>query len=40
MMEHAEAWLRARGAVKLNLMIRHTNAPAVGFSGSDMRTTT
>jgi len=31
MMEHAEAWLRARGAVKLNLMIRHTNAPALGF---------
>lgn len=31
MMERAEAWLRARGAVKLNLMIRHTNVPALGF---------
>jgi ribosomal protein S18 acetylase RimI-like enzyme len=31
MMQEAEAWLRARGAVKLNLMIRHTNARALGF---------
>jgi ribosomal protein S18 acetylase RimI-like enzyme len=31
MMREAESWLRARGAVKLHLMIRHTNAPARGF---------
>jgi ribosomal protein S18 acetylase RimI-like enzyme len=31
MIREAEEWLRARGAVKLNLMIRHTNTPALGF---------
>ena len=27
----AEAWLRARGVVKVNLMVRHDIAAAVGF---------
>jgi ribosomal protein S18 acetylase RimI-like enzyme len=31
MMNEAERWLRDRGAVKLNLMIRHSNVEAVGF---------
>jgi ribosomal protein S18 acetylase RimI-like enzyme len=31
MMRAAEAWLRARGAPKLNLMVRGDNAAAVGF---------
>jgi ribosomal protein S18 acetylase RimI-like enzyme len=31
MMQEAEDWLRARGAVKLNLMVRHSNIPALGF---------
>lgn len=31
MMREAEAWLRARGTVKLNLMIRHNNASVLGF---------
>jgi ribosomal protein S18 acetylase RimI-like enzyme len=31
MMHEAEDWLRARGVVKLNLMIRHSNTPALGF---------
>jgi ribosomal protein S18 acetylase RimI-like enzyme len=31
MMEAAEAWLLERGAVKLNLMVRHANKSALGF---------
>jgi len=31
MMQEAEDWLRACGVVKLNLMIRHSNTPALGF---------
>jgi ribosomal protein S18 acetylase RimI-like enzyme len=31
MMREAEQWLRDRGAVKLNLMVRHSNAAAMGF---------
>lgn len=31
MMHEAESWLRARGAVKLNLMVRNGNAEALGF---------
>jgi len=31
MMREAESWLRARGAVKLNLMVRDGNAGALGF---------
>jgi ribosomal protein S18 acetylase RimI-like enzyme len=31
MMQAAEAWLRARGAPKLQLMVRNTNAAAIGF---------
>jgi ribosomal protein S18 acetylase RimI-like enzyme len=31
MMQEAEGWLRARGAVKLNVMVRHGNAAALGF---------
>ena len=31
MMSEAERWLRDRGAVKLNLMVRYTNADALGF---------
>lgn len=27
----AESWLRTRGVVKVNLMVRHDNAAAVGF---------
>jgi ribosomal protein S18 acetylase RimI-like enzyme len=31
MMVNAEGWLRDRGVVKLNLMVRHTNSEALGF---------
>lgn len=31
MAEEAERWLRARGVVKVNLMVRHDNAAALGF---------
>jgi ribosomal protein S18 acetylase RimI-like enzyme len=31
MVEEAEAWLRGRGVVKVNLMVRHDNAAAVAF---------
>lgn len=31
LMAAAEAWLRARGCAKLNLMVRHDNAAALGF---------
>jgi ribosomal protein S18 acetylase RimI-like enzyme len=31
MMQEAETWLRDRGAVKLNLMVRNSNAAALGF---------
>lgn len=31
MMDAAEAWLRTRGAPKLQLMVRDTNADALGF---------
>jgi ribosomal protein S18 acetylase RimI-like enzyme len=31
MMRHAEAWLRARGVPKVNLMIRDTNQDVRGF---------
>jgi ribosomal protein S18 acetylase RimI-like enzyme len=31
MMEEAESWLRERGAVKLNLMVRNGNTEALGF---------
>jgi len=31
MMDAAEAWLRARGAPKLQLMVRGSNAEALGF---------
>lgn len=31
MMQAAEDWLRGRGVVKLNLMVRHDNAEALGF---------
>ena len=31
MMREAEQWLRDRGAVKLNLMVRQSNAAAIGF---------
>ena len=31
MMAAAEAWLRARGAPKLQLMVRDDNAAALGF---------
>jgi ribosomal protein S18 acetylase RimI-like enzyme len=31
MVEEAEAWLRDRGVVKVNLMVRHDNAAAVAF---------
>jgi ribosomal protein S18 acetylase RimI-like enzyme len=31
MVEEAEAWLRDRGVVKVNLMVRHDNAAAVSF---------
>jgi ribosomal protein S18 acetylase RimI-like enzyme len=31
MMVDAERWLRDRGVVKLNLMVRHTNSEAIGF---------
>jgi ribosomal protein S18 acetylase RimI-like enzyme len=31
MMQEAEAWLRERGVAKLQLMVRHDNAEALGF---------
>jgi ribosomal protein S18 acetylase RimI-like enzyme len=31
MMDAAEAWLRERGAPKLQLMVRGSNADAMGF---------
>ena len=31
MVDAAEAWLRSRGVVKVNLMVRHDNAGALGF---------
>jgi ribosomal protein S18 acetylase RimI-like enzyme len=31
MMAEAERWLRERGTVKLNVMVRDDNAPALGF---------
>jgi ribosomal protein S18 acetylase RimI-like enzyme len=31
LMQEAETWLRGRGVVKLNLMVRHTNEGALGF---------
>ena len=31
MMQEAESWLRERGAVKLNLMVRNGNSEALGF---------
>ena len=31
MMQEAERWLRERGAVKLNLMVRDSNSAALGF---------
>ena len=31
MVEEAETWLRGRGVVKVNLMVRHDNAAAVAF---------
>jgi ribosomal protein S18 acetylase RimI-like enzyme len=31
LMEEAEQWLRQRGVVKLNVMVRHTNQTALGF---------
>jgi GNAT superfamily N-acetyltransferase len=31
MMQEAELWLRERGAVKLNLMVRDSNSAALGF---------
>ena len=31
MMRAAESWLKARGAPKLNLMVRADNSAAVGF---------
>ena len=31
MMQAAEAWLRDRGAPKIQLMVRNTNAAAIGF---------
>ena len=31
MMQEAEAWLRQRGVAKLQLMVRHDNAEALGF---------
>jgi len=31
LMEEAEAWLRERGASKIQLMVRDTNAAAIGF---------
>jgi hypothetical protein len=31
MMQEAEAWLRERGVMKLNLMVRDGNAEALGF---------
>ncbi len=31
LMAEAEAWLKARGAPKLHLMVRSTNAQAIGF---------
>ncbi len=31
MMREAERWLLERGAVKINLMVRHGNAAALGF---------
>ena len=31
MMAAAEAWLRERGAPKLNVMVRHDNEPVSGF---------
>jgi ribosomal protein S18 acetylase RimI-like enzyme len=31
MMDEAERWLRARGAVKLNLMVRHSNSGVLEF---------
>ena len=31
MMREAERWLLERGAVKINLMVRHDNAAALGF---------
>jgi ribosomal protein S18 acetylase RimI-like enzyme len=31
MMQEAESWLRERGAVKLNLMVRNGNTEALGF---------
>ena len=30
-MDAAESWLAGAGAVKLNLMVRHSNTAAVGF---------
>ena len=30
-MDEAEQWLRRRGVVKLNLMVRHSNRAVVGF---------
>jgi len=30
-MDEAERWLRDQGAVKVNLMVRHSNAEALGF---------
>lgn len=31
LMDEAEQWLRRRGVVKLNLMVRHSNRAVVGF---------
>jgi ribosomal protein S18 acetylase RimI-like enzyme len=31
MMREGEQWLRDRGAVKVNLMVRHSNTAAMGF---------
>ncbi len=31
MMRRAEQWLRDRGTVKVNLMVRHSNTAALGF---------
>jgi ribosomal protein S18 acetylase RimI-like enzyme len=40
MMREAEQWLRDRGAVKLNLMVRHSNTEAMApTSGSTTGTT-
>jgi hypothetical protein len=29
--QESKCWLRERGAVKLNLMVRHSNTDALGF---------